>query len=78
MNKEAKKKLKQTLKETPESKIEKLIDLIGLRDIEKDIAFKRCVEHKGVVQICNEINISESTYHRAFDIILKKIDNMMS
>lgn len=73
-----KKDIKRKLKETPESKVDRLIEMTGLVGIEKDIAYLRCVKHMSVVQICNELCISESTYHRNFNMILIKIDGMLN
>lgn len=72
-----KKKIRRQLKETSENKIVNLIEMIGLTGIEKDIAYLRCVKHLSVVQICQKLNISESSYNRAFNIILIKIDAML-
>lgn len=75
---ELKKDIKHKLKETPESKIDRLIEIIGLQGIEKDIAKMRCIEHRSIVSICTTLNISESTYHRNFNLILVKINNILN
>lgn len=68
---------RELLKHTPKCELNRVLDLIGCVGLEGDIAYKIIIEKKSPVQICMELNISESIYHRYFNNILIKVHMLL-
>lgn len=68
---------RELLKHTTKCELNRILDLVGRVGLESDIAYKRIIEKKSPVQICMELNISESTYHRYFNNILIKVHKVL-
>lgn len=68
---------RELLKHTSKCELNRVLDLIGCVGLKGDIAYKIIIEKKSPVQICMELNISESTYHRYFNNILIKVHMLL-
>lgn len=68
---------RELLKHTPKCELNRILDLIGCVGLEGDIAYKRIIEKKSPVQICMELNISDSIYHIYFNNILIKVHRLL-
>lgn len=68
---------RELLKHTPKCELNRILELVGCVGLESDIIYKRIIEKKSPVQICMELNISDSIYHIYFNNILIKVHRIL-
>lgn len=57
--------------------IKDLIETVGWSDIQKEMISKKFLQFKSVSNICEELNISDSTYTRYSDNMYKKLQSYL-
>ena len=57
--------------------VEELIEKVGWSDIQKEMVTKKFLQFKSVGDICEELNISDSTYTRYSDNMYKKLQTYL-
>lgn len=68
---------KNFMKGLCEECIKELIETVGWSDIQKEMVSKRFLQFKSVANICEELNISDSTYTRYSDNMYKKLQSYL-
>ena len=57
--------------------VNELIEKVGWSDIQKEMVTKKFLQFKSVGDICEELNISDSTYTRYSDNMYKKLQTYL-
>ena len=70
-------RLRKILAETPEYKLEDLVNKIGLNGIEKDLFLERYVKHIPVYQIAEKHYMTEQNYHYIIRRVLNKVNKSL-
>lgn len=57
--------------------VNELIEKVGWSDIQREMVTKKFLQFKSVGDICEELNISDSTYTRYSDNMYKKLQTYL-
>ena len=57
--------------------VQELLDKVGWSDIQKEMVTKKFLQFKSICVICEELNISDSTYTRYADNMYKKLQTYL-
>lgn len=67
------KDIRRLLRAMPECDILKLLEIMKISGLEKDIAVKYWIEHNTIDNICDSVKISLGTCHKHKNKVLEKI-----